>query len=63
MTDTEKDPLQLATEAMMEQAEYASREFQKQADEAERELSKLISPLWDTAAEGSRDDGPSNSNH
>lgn len=31
-------------------AEEASREFQLQADEADRELRKLISPLWDTAA-------------
>lgn len=28
-------------------AEEASREYQRQADEADRELQKLISPLWD----------------
>lgn len=39
-------------DAINAMAEEASRELQRQADEADRELQKLISPLWDTAADG-----------
>ena len=45
---TKRDPTEASINAL---AEEASRELQRQADEADRELRKLISPLWDTAAE------------
>ena len=35
-------------------ADEASREYQRQADEAEKDLQKLISPLWDDEAGGER---------
>ncbi len=35
-------------------ADEASREYQRQADEAEKDLQKLISPLWDNEAGGER---------
>lgn len=41
-----------ATEALQREAEAGAAALQREADEADRELKKHISPIWDRPKEG-----------
>ena len=52
MSKNKKEPLQGITVPIIAMAEEASIELQRQADEADKELQKQISPLWDAFGKG-----------